>query len=134
MRVSRRQLRGRRLRTDEELEFGDKRHHERAVRAERCGERRAPGRQFGFTLAQQRPDQLQKGLRHAGIGDVTLVLVKLAGREQAARRHQRSVQFGHHRGLPNAALARDQDQFRPVARDNAVEGRKQFLDLALSPI
>ena len=75
-----------------------------------------------------------KRLRHAGAGDVTLEWVELARRKHPARRHQRPVQFGHHRGLPNTALARDQNQFRPVACDNAIEGRKQFLDLAPSPI
>src|SRR5208283_487199 len=58
LRVSRWQLRRRRLPADEEFEIGEQRQHERAVRAKRCRERGAPGSQFGLALAQKRPDQV----------------------------------------------------------------------------
>ena len=78
LRVSRRQLRRRRLRADEEFEVGEQRHHERAVRAKRCRERGTPGSQFDLALTEKRPDQVLQSLREAGVGDVTLVLVELA--------------------------------------------------------
>ena len=134
LRVSWRQLRRRRLRANEEFEVGEQRQHERAVRAKRRAKRGAPGRQLGLVLSQKRPDQVHEGLRQAGVGDVTLVLVELAGCEQAARRRQRGVQLMHHRGLADSGLARDQDQLRPTPRDNAIESGAQGLDLALSPV
>src|ERR1700758_5276 len=82
LRIARWQLRYRRLRADDVFEVGEQCHHERAVQAKRRGKRGAPGYQFGLTLRQKRPDQVQQGLRQAGVGEVTLVLVELAGREQ----------------------------------------------------
>ena len=72
-------------------------------------------RQLGLALAQQRPDQALKRLRQRRIGDVALVLVELARGEQAARRHQRLVQFIDDRGFADAGIARDQHQLRRAA-------------------
>ena len=94
----------------------------------------APARQLGLALAEKRPDQALKGLRQRRIGDVALVLVELAGGEQAARRHQHLVQLIDDRGLADAGIARDQHQLRRAAADDAVEGGEQGLDLALSPV
>ena len=134
LRVPRRQFRRLRLRADEEFEVREQRYHERAIRAERCGERIPPGRQFRLTLPQERPDQVLQGFRQAGVGDVTLVLVELAGCEQAPRRRQRGVELLHHRGLADSGLARDQEQLRPSARDNPIESGAQGLDFRLSPV
>src|SRR5208337_4567870 len=105
LRVSRWQLWRRRLPADEEFEIGEQRQHEHAVRAKRCGKRGAPGRQLGLVLPQKRPDQVQQGLRQAGVGDVTLVLVELAGGEKAARRRQRAVQLMYQCGLADTCRA-----------------------------
>ena len=108
--------------------------HELAVRAQRFGQRGAPGRQLGLALAQQRPDQALKGLRQGRVGNVALVLVELAGGEQPARRHQHLVQFIDDRGFADAGIAGDQHQLRRAALDDAIEGGEQGLDLALSPV
>ena len=55
--------------------------------------RLAPTRQLGVALAEQRPHQALKGLHQRRIGNVALVLVELARREQAARRYERLVQL-----------------------------------------
>ena len=51
-----------------------------------------------------------------------------------ARRDKRLVQFVDDRGFADAGIARDQNQLRRAARDHAIEGAKQGLDLALSPV
>ena len=79
-------------------------------------------------------DQALKGLRQRRIGDVALVLVELARGEEPARRHQRLVQLVDDRGLADAGIAGDQHQLRRAARDDAIEGGEQGLDLALSPV
>ena len=132
--VLRRKLRDRRLLSDEELQFGDKVDHELPVRAQRLAQRVAPAGQLGVALAQERADQALKGLRQRGIRDVALVLIELAGGEQAARRHQRLVQLVDDRGLADAGIAGDEHQLRSAAGDDAVEGGEQGVDLALSPV
>ena len=79
-------------------------------------------------------DQALKRLRQRRIGNVALVLVELARGEQPARRDKRLVQLVDDRGLADAGIARDQNQLRRAARDHAIEGGEQGLDLALSPV
>ena len=62
------------------------------------------------------------------------MLVELARREQAARRHQHLVKFIDDRGLADAGISRDQHEFRSAAIDDAIEAGKQSRDFALSPI
>src|ERR1700704_1838499 len=89
----RRKLLDRRLLSDEELQSGPDVDHQPPVRAQRLAERVAPAGQLGVALAQKRANQALKRLRQRRIGDVALVLVELAGDEEAARRHQRLVQL-----------------------------------------
>src|ERR1700752_5222944 len=81
LRVARWQLSHRRLRADNVSELWEQSDHERAVQAKRSGKRGAPGHQFGSVLRQKHPDQVHHGLCQAGVGNVTLVLIELAGRE-----------------------------------------------------
>ena len=73
-----RKLRNRRLRADEELQFGDKVNHKPPIWVQSLAQRVAPAGQLGLALTQQRPDQALKGLRQCGIRDVALVLIELA--------------------------------------------------------
>jgi len=52
-----------------------------------------PATQFDITLAEKWPDEGLKSLSERRIGDITLVLVEFADREQSARRYQRLVDF-----------------------------------------
>src|SRR5712664_89804 len=87
------QLRDRRLVTDDELQLRNQVYDKPPVRAQRFAKCLAPSSQLWIALAKQWSDQALKGLRQGRIGDVSLVLVELAGREQAARRHQHLVQL-----------------------------------------
>src|ERR1700722_5331200 len=122
------------LRADYELQFGDEVNNERPIRVQRLPKALAPTLELGLAPAQQPADQALKGLRQRRIGNVALVLIEFAGGEKAARRHQRLVQLIDDCGLADAGVARDQHQLRPAAGDDAVEGGKQGLDLALSPV
>src|SRR5215831_15091083 len=88
-----RQLRNRRLVSDDWLELGNEVDHEPPVRSQRLQKRLPPARQLGVAFAEERPDQALKSLHQCRVGDIALVLVELAGREQAARLHQRLVQL-----------------------------------------
>ena len=107
---------------------------ELTIRAQRLAQSVAPAGQLGLALAQKRADQALEGLRQRRIRDVALVLVELAGGEQAARRHQRLVQLIDDGGLADAGISGDQHQLRRAARDDAVEGGEQGLDLALPAV
>ena len=134
MRLLRRKLRDRRLFADDELQFGDEVDHEPSVRAQRLTEGVAPARQLGVALAEKRSHKALKSLGERRIGDVALVLIELARREQAARRHEHLVQLIDDGGLADAGIAGDQHQLRSAALDDAVEGGEQGIDLARSPV
>src|SRR6516164_10354578 len=88
-----RQLRNRRLVSDDQLEFGNEVDHEPPVRSQRLQKRVAPARQLGVALAEERPDEALKSLHQCRVRDIALVLVELARCEQPARLHQYLVQF-----------------------------------------
>ena len=134
LRVLRRQRGHWRLLAEDERQLGDEVHHEPSVRAQRLAERVAPGRQVGLTLPQQVPDEALKRLGERHIRDVALVLVALAGGEQAARRHERLVQLVDDGGFADAGVPGDQHQLRRAARHDAVEGGEQRFDLARAPV
>src|SRR5262249_42936052 len=62
LRVLWRKLRDRRWRSDNELHFRNEIHNQSCVRSQRLPQRVAPGREVGFTFAEQRLDQALKGL------------------------------------------------------------------------
>src|SRR5262245_15406993 len=94
----------------------------------------APLAQLLFALTQEWSDKALKGLRQSSVRDVALVLIELARGKQATRRHQRFVQLIDDGGFADSGIAGNQHQLRPAALDDAVEGRKQGLDLTRSPV
>ena len=83
LRVPRRQVRDWRLFSDHELQLGNEIHHELTIRAQRIDEGGSPAAKLLLALGEDRADQALEGLAHRGVRDVALVLVELAGREQA---------------------------------------------------
>ena len=83
---------------------------------------------------EERADEALEGLAQRGIRDVALVLVELAGREQATRRDQRLVQFVDHRGLADAGISGHEHEFRGAVRHDPIEGSEQRVDLALPAV
>ena len=132
--VLRRQLRHGWLRADQWLQRGDEVDHELAVRAQCLPQRRAPRAKLGVAFAEQRADQTLQRLGKRRIGDVALVLVELAGGEQAAGRYQHLVQLVDDRRLADAGIAGHQHEFRRAALDHAVEGGEERSDLALAAV
>ena len=94
----------------------------------------APARQLGVAFTEKRSHKALKSLGERRIRDVTLVLIELAGREQAARRHEHLVQLIDDGGLADTRISGDQHQLRGAALDDAVEGGEQGIDLARSPV
>src|SRR5262249_2441295 len=84
VRVLGRQLRDRWLVAEDARELGDEVDQELAVRAQCLPQGGAPTAQLGLARAEQWPHEALKRLRERRIRDVTLVLVELARREQAA--------------------------------------------------
>ena len=123
-----------RLRADQQFKLGHKIHNEPAVRAQRLENGLAPACQFLVALDQELADQDLECLRQGGVRDISLVLVELAGGEQAARRHDGLVQLVDHRGLADAGIAGDQDQFGRAARHHPLERGAQRADFRLAPI
>src|SRR5258705_9221270 len=101
LRLLRWKLRDRRLFSNDELQFGNKIDDELTVRIQRVPKGVTPGSEVGLALGEKGPDEALKGLRERGIGDVPLVLIELAGCEQAARPNERLVQFIDDGGLAN---------------------------------
>ena len=132
--VLRRQVRDRRLRSDNELQFGNEVDDELAVGAERLAQRVPPTAKLGFALAEKRPHEAAEGLGQGGVRDVALVLVELARREQPARRDERLMEFVHERGLADAGIAGDEHELGCAIRDDPVEGAKQRPDLMLPAV
>ncbi len=117
-----------------ELQLRYEIQHQQSVRAQRVRQRLAPLAQLGFWFAEERSDQPLKRLRESRVGNVRLVLVELAGREQPARRHEHLVQFVHDGRFANARVPGDEYQRRIAGRYNLIKGGKQGLDLAGTPI
>src|SRR5580658_750321 len=120
--------------SDDELQLGHDINHKPSVRAQCLQKGLAPDAQLGFGLAQQWTDKALKCLRQGGVGNVALVLVELARREQDARRNKQLVQLVHHRGFTDARITAHKHELWPTLRHDPVEGRKQCAYLALSTI
>src|SRR4051812_37514939 len=89
------------------LQFGDEIHYEQPVRVQRLNQRVPPSAQLRFWLAQQRTDKALKGLRKGGVGDVALVLVKLARCKKTAGRNKWLMKLVDDRGLADAGVSRN---------------------------
>src|SRR6202166_2211830 len=97
--VLRRQLRDRWLFPNHELQLGHEGDDELTIRSERLAQRVPPPAKLLVALREKRADEGLEGLAHRRVWDVALVLVELAGREQATRRDQHLVQLVYYRGF-----------------------------------
>src|SRR6516162_232157 len=79
LRVLWRKLRNGRRLSDDSLHVRNEIHNQSRVRSQRFPQRVAPGREVGFTFAEQRPDQALKGLCQSRVGNVAFVLIELTG-------------------------------------------------------
>ncbi len=134
LRLQRGQVRNRRLLADDELELRDEIDDECAVRAQRLLKAVLPSGELGLALSQDRADEVLKGLRQGGIWNVALVLVELAGCEQATRWDEHLMQLVHHGGLANAGIPGHQHQLRGALVHYTVVGRHQDSDFLLSAV
>src|ERR1700733_15501322 len=90
----------------------------------------SPPAKLLLALGKEQADKALEGLAQAGIRYVALVLVELAGGEQAARRHQRLVQLIDDSGLADAGIAVHQHELRVALSNNSGESCNQRVDLA----
>ena len=134
LRLFRGELRHRRLFADDELDLRNDVRNELPMRPERASDGVAPLLELGVALAQDRPDDTPQGLREGRVRDVTLVLVELAAREQAARNGQRLVELVHQRRLADARSSRNEKQLRRAIGREGLEGRDQDLDVAFAAV
>src|SRR5260370_8399131 len=89
--ILRRQLRDRWLFPNDELQLGHEVDDELTIRSERLAQRVPPPAKLLVALREKRADEGLEGLAHRRVRDVALVLVELAGPEQATRRHEHLV-------------------------------------------
>ena len=132
--VLRRQVHDRRLRSNNELQLGDKIDDQLAVRAQSLAQGVAPPAKLRLVLAEKGPDETAEGLGQGGVRDVALVLVELARREQAAWRDERLLEFVHHRRLADAGIAGDQHELCCAIGYDSVESAEQRLDLVVPAV
>lgn len=123
-----------RLLADQVLKLRDQVDHQPAVLAHRLADGVAPGGGFVLAARQDLAHQGVEGLGEGGIGDVALVLVELAGAEQAAPRHHGDVDLIHQRGLADAGIARHQHQLGCSLDRYPVEGGQQAAGFVLAAI
>src|SRR6202047_1673025 len=86
-RCVRRQVRGRWLSSDHKLQRGNEVDDKLTVRAQRLAQGIPPPAKLRLALAQKRAHKALEGLGQAGVRDVALVLIELAGRKHATRRY-----------------------------------------------
>src|ERR1700685_2653432 len=125
----RRQVRDRRLCSDNELQIRDKHDDQLAVRTQRLLENVPPPAERCLALAQKRADEALESLGQGGVWDVALVLVALTGREESARRDEDLVELVHDRGFADTGIPGYEHELRCPVRYDPVEGTKQRLDL-----
>src|ERR1700754_3428583 len=89
LRLLRRQIRHWRVFSDDDFQIGNEVDHELAICTQRLAERSPPPAKLALTLGEQRADKGLECLAQSRVRNVALVLVELAGREQATRRHGR---------------------------------------------
>src|ERR1700722_20324939 len=131
LRVLRRQDRDRELFPNDELQLGNEIDHELTIRPQRIDQGGSPAAKLLLALGEERADKALKGLAHRRVWDVALVLVELAGREQATRRDERLVQLVYYRGLADAGICGHEHEFRGAVGHNSVESCAQRFTPAL---
>ncbi len=73
-------------------------------------------------------------MAQGGVRDVALVLVELAGREQATRRDQHLVQLVYYRGFADPGITGDEHELQGAVFHDPVEGSDQSVYLAFPAI
>ena len=122
LRILRRNLRDRRLFSDNEPQIRNQFHHQLSVGIQRLTKGVAPHAKLCLALGQKRPDKALKSLRQRGIRDVAFVLVELPRSKQATGRNQRLMELIDNGGLADTGIAGHKHQLRPAAGDHPVEG------------
>src|ERR1700733_2023674 len=130
----RRQVRDRRLCSDNELQLEDKIDDQLAVRTQRLLENVPPPAERCLALAQKRADEALERLGQGGVWDVALVLVELTRHEEAAQRDQGLVQLVHDGGFADTGIPGYEHELCCAVRYDPIEGAYQRLDLALTPV
>src|SRR5580698_402228 len=115
---------------DDEFDFGYEIDHQLAIRPQRLQKGVPPMVHLGFARNQNLTYQHLECLCQRRVWYVALVLVKLAGGEQPARRNQHLVQLIHHRRFADTGITRNKHQFGGSLRDDPIERRKQRIDFA----
>src|ERR1700704_6186803 len=94
----------------------------------------APNLELGLALSQYPADEVLKGLRQCGIGDLALVLIELARCKKAAWRHEHLVELVHNGRFSDPGISGNEHQFRRTICHDAIEGGEQGVDLRRSSI
>src|SRR6202051_1223238 len=128
------QIWNRRLFPDHKLEFRNEIDDQLTIWTERLEQAVPPPAERLLVLGEERADQGLERLAQGKVWDAALVLVELAGREQATRRHQHLVQFIDHRGLTNTGISGHQHKLQGAGRYHPIEGSDQRIDLALPAV
>src|SRR5260370_29818290 len=79
-------------------------------------------------------DQGLEGLCQRRVRDAGLVLVELAGREEATRRNKHLMQLVPHRGFSDARITGYESELWRILSPDPIERRKQSIDLVLPPV
>src|SRR5712692_6763896 len=134
LRILRRQVWNRRLFPDDELHLRDEVDDELTIRTQGLLKRVPPLDHLRFALDEDLTDQGLEGLCQSRVRDVALVLVKLAGREEAARRNKHLMQLIHHRRFADAGITGYEYELWPTLSHDPIEHRKQSIDLVFAPV
>src|ERR1700740_1287617 len=133
-RILRRQVRDRRLLSDDKFPLRDEVDDKLAICTYSLLNSATPLVHLRFALNEDLPDKGLKSLGQSRVRDVAFVLVELARREQAARRTKRLVQLVHHGGFADPGISGYEHEFRCAMGHDPVEGFEQGIDLALPPV
>src|SRR3984957_12541539 len=128
------QIWNRRLFTDNKLEFRNDIDDQLTIWTERLEQAVPPPAERLLVLGEERADQGLERLAQGRVWDVALVLVELAGREQATRWNERFLQLVHHGGFADAGIAGHEHELHGAVRPTPVEGREKGVDLGLPAV
>jgi len=121
------------LRSDQQLELRHETHEEAPVRSERLLQCGAPSSDLDLTLTQDVTDEVLQCLRDRRIGDVALVGVEFASREQSPSGRELALELVDERRLTDARVAGDQRELRGAPL-HPLERRSQLLGRLAPPI
>ena len=114
---------------DDDGEVGNEVGHQATVRAERVDKLRAPAVERRLVERQNLANEVLERRGHGRIGDIALVLVELAAREQAGGPDRRLLQFADQGGLADPGGTGQQNEFCPPRLCDAAERLQQPIEL-----